>query len=75
MGLPLPTRWSIQIPKGQYRDHLVGQLTRQFMAVGKRMKILRDKKKGEIRRKIEIKAIGGSTSVSPHHSTQSSSGK
>ena len=27
MGLPLPTRWSIQIPKGQYRDHLVGQLT------------------------------------------------
>ena len=27
MGLPPPTRWSIQIPKGQYRDHLVGQLT------------------------------------------------
>ena len=47
----------------------------QFMAVEKRVKILRDKKKGEIRRKIEIKAIGGSTSVSPHHSTQSSSGK
>ena len=23
----LLTRWSIQIPKGQYRDHLVGQLT------------------------------------------------
>ena len=38
--------WSIQIPKGQYRDHLVGQLTRQFMAVEKRVKILRDKKKG-----------------------------
>ena len=27
MRLPPPTRWPIQIPKGQYRDHLVGQLT------------------------------------------------
>ena len=34
-----------EIPKGQYRDHLVGQLTRQFMAVEKRVKILRDKKR------------------------------
>ena len=28
-------RWSIQIPKGQYRDHLVGQLTRQEPAQNK----------------------------------------
>ena len=27
MGLPPPTRWSIQRANGQYRDHLVGQLT------------------------------------------------
>ena len=27
MGFPPPTRWSIQRANGQYRDHLVGQLT------------------------------------------------
>ena len=27
MGLPPPTRWSTQRANGQYKDHLVGQLT------------------------------------------------
>ena len=27
MGLPPPTRWSIQRANGKYKDHLVGQLT------------------------------------------------
>ena len=27
MGLPPPTRWSVQRANGKYKDHLVGQLT------------------------------------------------
>ena len=31
MGLPPPTRWSTQRANGQYKDHLIGQLTRCYV--------------------------------------------